>query len=185
MLMKKLLLAAIAMAFAVGAYAQEQTDIRKGYVGITLGPAFPTGDVEGSMVSGAQMTLVNFGYLLSPHIGIAAKWFGNAFVSNEDSNIGIGVGGLVTGPLFSFATTDRKVEFDLIPMIGFGAGNEKVYGLSYTTCTSAVFGMAAAARWNCGGRISLSVGVDFLSTSPENVDLSAVGVVFGVNYRLK
>lgn len=186
--MKKCLLLLAALMLAYTSFAQDVQDepvIRKGYIGIAFGTAFPVGDIKSSAVSGgAQLTLVNFGYLISDHVGVAAKWFGTSFTSKYDNDTGIGLGGMMFGPLFSAHDKTRKVEFDFIPMIGYGRGTLISDGTSSTSSSSVTFGVSGATRWNCGKRISLSLGIDYIHGVPDDVDLSSVGIVFGLNLRL-
>ena len=62
---------------------------RKGYIGISLGPSIPLGDFSnpssGAAKTGLHLNLVNFGYLITDNVGIAAIWFGAANPVSEIS----------------------------------------------------------------------------------------------------
>lgn len=183
--MKKIVLIVIATALAVGAFAQEP-EIRRGYIGLSLGVAFPAGDIDGDAVSGgAQLNLVDFGYLFSQNVGIAATLFGTAFISKADSKSSLGMGGIMVGPLFSFASKSYKTEFDLKPMIGFANGTLISDGSTSSSKRDIALGLGAAMRINVGRKVSLTVGADYYYATPEDVDLSSFAIKIGVNFRLK
>ncbi len=183
--MKKTLLFVATMLVACNLFAQE-IERRNGYIGICAGPAFPVGDIDNSQISGgAQLNLVNFGYLFSDHVGIAATWFGTSFVAKYDSDYSIGTGGMLAGPLFSTATKDYKGEFDFKPMIGFARGNERYMNETYTTSAAFACALSGTARWNCGRKISVSAGLDYYFVKPDGLNMSSFAIMFGINYRLK
>ena len=192
--MKKLVLFAIAVLFAGNLFAQnaetanvsEPAQTRRGYIGITVGPAFPLGDVSNDAVSGGvHFNIVNFGYLFTEHIGIAATWFGTSFSSKIDNKTSIGLGGVMAGPLFSTTSQNRKFEYDFKPMIGFANGTLIEDNRTSSSSRAFAFGVGGTIRWNCWEKFSLSGGIDYYNGQPEDVDLSSFAIVIGVNYRLK
>ena len=186
--MKKITTLIIAVLFIGDLFSQdiETEDIRKGYIGISMGPAFPIGDIKNDMISGGMhLNLVNFGYLFSEHIGISATWFGSSFVSKENSKNAIGLGGIMVGPLFSKSISNNQLEIDFKPLIGFANGTLIEGNKTSSSSRTLALGSGITARWNCWSKFSLSFGFDCYSAKPEDVDLSSCAVVFGVNYRLK
>jgi len=160
----------------------QETKKRKGYVGLGIGGAFLTEDY--SNVSGGIQVNVNFGYLFTKNVGINASFLSTSFdLSNyEDSSIGLI--GFLTGPLFSTATSNQAVEFDLRPTIGFASGSVSVGNKSGTTDETAfAFGVGGSVRWNCGKRVSVSGNVDYYNAEVSDVDLSSFGITAGVNFR--
>ena len=193
--MKRITLFAIAALFTGSLFAQnvenenlsdQSIDIRKGYIGITFGPAFPTGDIDNDAISGgAHLNIANFGYLLSEHVGIAATWFGTSFYSKYDSKTSLGLGGIMVGPLLSTASQSRKVEYDLKTMIGFANGTLIEDNETSSSSRALALGIGGAVRWNCWKKFSLSCGIDYYNSKPESINLSSYAFVIGVNYRLK
>ena len=193
--MKKVAFSIIMVLFTGNLFAQDveirnfsgqEAEIRRGYIGISFGPAFPTGDIKSSAVSeGGHFNLVNFGYLFSEHVGIAATWFGTSFISKADKEMSVGMGGIMAGPLFSTATPTRNFEFDFKPMVGFANGTIIDHGDTSSSSRAFALGIGGAIRWNCWSKFSLSCGIDYYSGKPEGVNLSSCALVFGVNYRLK
>ncbi|NOX48849.1 MAG: hypothetical protein GXO89_17955 [Chlorobi bacterium] len=99
---------------------------RRGYIAITIGPAFPMGDFgsgniqdpkAGLAKTGVQFNLVNFGYRFSKNIGIVGLWNGVAhtveFIDGATWSYGFFLGGiLITFP-------SQKVDFDIRLLSGF------------------------------------------------------------------
>ena len=192
--MRKVALSIIVVLLTCSLFAQEtgvsneanQDFAPRGYIGISFGPAFPTGDIDSDAISGGvHLNLVSFGYLFSKHVGIAATWFGTSFVSKNDSKNSIGMGGLLAGPLFSTSTSTGKFEYDFKPMIGFANGTVITNNKASSSDRAIAFGVGGAIRWNCWSKISLSCGIDYYSGKPESVDLSSSALVIGINYRLR
>ncbi|MDR2627895.1 MAG: porin family protein [Dysgonamonadaceae bacterium] len=154
---------------------------RKGYVGLTLGPSFPT--KQDNMDSGAQVNIVTAGYLFSKNIGIAATILITSYIIEND--VSVGVTGFVVGPLLSFAATpSRKVELDVRPFIG--TVDRDIDGES-TGESGFAFGIGGSIRWNCRSRVSLSGNMDYnnmvVKNEVQKTDMSSIGVTVGVNFR--
>lgn len=155
---------------------------RKAYVGIGIGGAIMTESYDN--VDGGIQVNINFGYLFSKNIGIAASFLSTSFDLSNYSDTSIGLTGLMAGPLFSTATDTQMFEFDLRPMIGFASGSVTIGKTSGTTDETAfAFGVGGSARWNCSSRISISGNVDYYHAKINGVDLSSVGITAGVNFR--
>lgn len=184
--MKKLILLIFACALAGGLSAQE-VEPRAGYIGISFGPAFPMGDIDDDAISGgAHLNLINFGYVIGKNVGVAGTWFGTSFLSEYDDDYSVGMGGLLFGPLFSTSSKSGSLDFDFKPMIGFGRGSEIYDGdIEGSSSSAFAFGLGGAIRWNCSDKISLSIGMDYYSCRPDDIDLSSLAVVLGINFRLR
>ena len=182
--MKKLLLLIVFAAFTTIATAQDY-EVRKGYIGLGLGPAWLTEDYTNAD-SGLQVN-INFGYLLSQNVGIAATYFSTDFELSNYSDRTIGLAGFMAGPLFSFPSPSGKVEFDLKPMIGYVKATATIGSNSGTTTDKGKLGFAAGAtvRWNVWPRISLSAGFDYYHGKIGGYDLSSYGLTIGAAYRIK
>jgi len=135
--MKKLFLTISFILLTIAGFTQD----RKGYIGISLGPSFPTGDYAatsgedaGYADRGLNMSLVNFCYKFNENIGIAAAWHGIAnpvdaqemvedmwstdpSLSWELETTSWSIGGLSGGILISFPS--NNLDFDLKALIGF------------------------------------------------------------------
>ncbi len=189
--MKKLFLFIVLVAlFAQVRVLRAQDESCKGYIGLTVGPAFMTGELKDFFNTGVEFS-VNFGYLFIPHVGIQSSIFGTSFPVKENSSTTLGLTGLLVGPLFSTATTTGKIEFDFRPAIGFASGSATMNEQSTTTkSTTLALGLGGSLRWNCWRRISLSANLDYYYGKPKDdsaqkveMDLSSFGISVGINYR--
>lgn len=181
--MKKILLLAVLAIITFGSHAQE-TDLRKGFVGIAAGGvslANPVSNAE----HGIQAQ-VNFGFLFSRNFGLTVSGYNTSFDLSNQSDTSVGLLGFHIGPLLSTATRNGKLQFDLKPMVGFSRGSVTVGSKSGTTEEGAFTASAGIAiRWNVGNRISLQAGGDYIYGKINDVDLSSYGFNIGINYRFK
>lgn len=167
---------------------------RKGYIGLSLSASIPLGDFSdgayGRAGTGSQVSLVNFGYLFSDHIGICAAWIGGSYPIKDDSSISWGYGGLMAGPLFSTAVAN-KLDLDFRPMIGFSSVSSPFSNLNTASTYSFSYDIGALLRINVARSIALLVNVDYFSTNPEFQDynvkqkVSVFNIGGGIAYRLR
>ncbi|MDR2810616.1 MAG: porin family protein [Tannerellaceae bacterium] len=156
----------------------------KGYIGLSIGGASLTKDI--SNASGGIQANINFGYLFTEHVGIAATAFATSYKLSNYDNATVGLSGTLVGPLFSTLSGNGAIQFDFRPAIGLAQGTVTVGSVSGNT-DDFVFaaGAGASVRWNCSRKISLSANFDYFSGKPDDVDLSSYGLTVGINYRLK
>jgi len=185
-LKKLILFVAFAGFINVSAVQAQDSEIRKGYIGLNVGVATVTGEYKDYLKTGAEFSF-NFGYLFMKNVGIHATLYGTSFPAKNNNDATLGLAGLMVGPLFS--TSSGKFEFDARPMAGIsngvlqeGSGSSSESSLSELTFT---FGVGGTVRWNCWKKFSLAANVNYYYGKPEKVDLSSLGVTIGVNYRLK
>lgn len=158
------------------AYGDNELQHRKGYIGLSIGPSFAIGDLSDLPV-GAILNLVDFGYLFTNNIGVAAKWFGTA---HAESGATFGIGGLMGGLLASTPISE-KINFEGKALIGPG-----LFVASYdadSETSEAYFGydLGVGLRFNTSEKVSLLLNADYIGLS----DYSSINVTFGVAYRLK
>jgi len=152
------------------------TASRRGFIGLSLGAAIPVGDLS-DLGAGATLSLVDFGYLFHPNVGIAGKWFGSGHVVDD---VSYGIGGLMFGVLAS-TPISPKVNFEAKGLLGFGVFTAS-YG-SETESSEAYFGydFGVGLRINTSNKISLLTNLDYMGIS----DYQSVNITFGVAYRLR
>ena len=123
--MKRLcLLIVLALLSSLNIKAQESE--KKGYIGLSLGPAFPLQARQDSyniIISGNQfkynpntpvglnLTLIDFGYRIGENWGIAFSWFGTGHYrvhqsGNDKIETTSSKGGLLIGPMYSIPLKD-------------------------------------------------------------------------------
>lgn len=184
---RNIVLALVTLAIGTQAFAQSPRE-RNGYIGISLGPSFPTGELknDGLAKTGANISLVNFGYLFANNLGIAAKWSGNA---NEISDSGEywSYGTLLAGPLYSLPLSP-KVDWDIKGLIGFGAASlDSDYYAA--TGTGLAYSIGTGIRNNFARKWALTLNLDYIVVKPkgdfEGDKFSAMDLSIGIAYRLK
>lgn len=158
------------------AYGDNELQHRKGYIGLSIGPSFAIGDLSDLPV-GAILNLVDFGYLFTNNIGVAAKWFGTA---HAESGATFGIGGLMGGLLASTPISE-KINFEGKALIGPGLFVASYDGDSETSETYFGYDLGVGLRFNTSEKVSLLLNADYIGLS----DYSSINVTFGVAYRLK
>ncbi|MDR2773377.1 MAG: porin family protein [Tannerella sp.] len=161
-----------------------QSSYRKGYVGISFAGSFPTEDSDYAS-TGTQVN-INIGYLFSNHVGIATSILSNTYDTKKYKNGDVGLTGALFGPLFSFGSSPRYIDFDIRPSIGFlfieGTSNSKWE----SDDTAFALGLGFSLRWNVSKVISLTANLDYLNQGEfDDTDwlLSSIGSGIGINFR--
>jgi opacity protein-like surface antigen len=157
-------------------YGDNYIQQRRGYIGLSLGPSFAVGDVSDFPV-GIMLNLVDFGYLFTDNIGIAAKWFGTA---HNESGLTAGVGGLLAGLLLSTQISD-KINFEGKALVGPGAQVVTYDGDSETSELYFGYDLGVGLRFNTSEKVSLLLNADYIGV----YDYNSVNLTFGVAFRLK
>jgi opacity protein-like surface antigen len=157
-------------------YGSNELQHRKGYIGLSIGPSFAIGDLSDLPV-GAILNLVDFGYLFTDNIGVAAKWFGTA---HTESGITFGVGGLMGGLLASTPISE-KINFEGKALVGPGVFVASYDGESETSEAYFGYDLGVGLRFNTSEKVSLLLNADYIGVS----DYSSINVTFGVAFRLK
>lgn len=150
--------------------------VRKGYIGLSLGPAFPIGDVSGLPIGG-NLSLIDFGYLFHQNFGMSGKWFGTAHVEDD---ISFGLGGLLIGFLGS-APLSEKINFEGRLMGGFGAFTASYGNSTETSDGYFAYDVGVGLRFNTSEKVSLLLNADLLGAD----DYKSINLSFGVAYRLR
>jgi hypothetical protein len=160
-----------------------QQDYRKGYVGVGIGGSFLLEDYN--LKNGMQFT-INAGYRFGKNIGITGSFLFTSYELTQLDDASLGLIGFVAGPMFSFPTTSKKVEFDLRPTIGY-VSLQAQYGDDSDTDDSALaIVLGGSARWNVSRVIAITGNVDYIhhfEFEDFDIDLSSVGISIGVNFR--
>jgi hypothetical protein len=124
-----------------------------------------------------MLNLVDFGYLFTDNIGIAAKWYGTA---HTESGISAGVGGLLAGLLFSTPISE-KINFEGKALVGPGVQVLSYDGDSETSDVYFGYDLGISFRFNTSKKVSLLLNADYIGV----YDYNSVNLTFGVAYRLK
>ncbi|MBX2954593.1 MAG: hypothetical protein KF846_00460 [Cyclobacteriaceae bacterium] len=189
----KMFLSILTLLVALKSLSQTIED-KKGYIGITLGPAFPLADIKdkGDGGTGLNINLVNFGYTFGKNIGISALWSGGAHLSKSLQEDAISsYGTLLIGPLYRIPITEKS-HIHVKAMIGsvysafeykFEVSRAEIQSLSIGYSFGAVYTYSFSKNW------CLMLNTDYLSAKSslfvDNGKIAAINVNAGVGFRLK
>lgn len=105
--MKKLLL----LTFILTAFTMNAQD-SKGYVGMSIGLAMPTGDLADAAKTGLDLGLINAGYRFNETWGATLNWGATGHSLKDDVGGGsVGIGYLGIGPMISYGNFDFKPQY--------------------------------------------------------------------------
>tara|TARA_B100001142_G_scaffold317436_1_gene358374 strand:+ start:607 stop:1311 length:705 start_codon:yes stop_codon:yes gene_type:complete len=159
------------------------TQDRKGYIGISFGSSFPTGDFAaidgegaGYAERGLNMSLVNFCYKFNENIGIAAAWHGivnpvdvqemveDMWATNPTLSWGLettawSIGGLSGGILIS--SPYNNLDFDCKALIGFAQAISPQLDITISDGFTAISARQDALESNTSLSFSFGGGVRY------------------------
>lgn len=156
--MKKIILSALAVLAFSFANAQES----KAYLGVSVGVAFPGGDLEG-LDTGLNLGFINFGYRFSESWGATANLISSGY-SIEDTDASVGVATFSVGPMYT-AKLGEKMSLDLKPQYAFSmVGKTKGLG-EYDNATYKGSGFVLGSSLNFGVSkgFKFSINLDYTS----------------------
>ncbi len=167
---------------------------KKGYIGITLGPAFPLADIKdkGDGGTGLNINLVNFGYPVWKNVGFCASLFSGAHLSKTLREDALSVyGALLAGPMLSSNLSEKSI-LHMRAMVG------SVYSMFEYAHNS---GRSASESWTYGYSVGLMYrynysktwcllfNADYFSAKSSAYDhlgeIAAINVNAGIGLRLK
>lgn len=194
--MKRCLIILLLVVLSANLFAQSNE--RKGFIGITLGPSMPIGDFGNQSLSnfnagfaktGLNISLINFGYRFGTNFGIAGTWFGAANPVNINNVTATwSYGSLMVGPMLTFPI-NKKLDFDLKGMIGYVSAKMDLDNFGETSLTGVGFDFGTALRYNFSERWCLLFNADYFSSNSKSDDgkqkIAAINLAFGVGYRLR
>lgn len=105
--MKKLIL----LTFLVAAFTMNAQD-SKGYLGVSLGLAMPTGDLADGAKTGLDIGFINAGYRFNETWGATLNWGATGHgLEDEIGGGSVGIGYLGIGPMISVGNFDFKPQY--------------------------------------------------------------------------
>ena len=174
--MKKIILTALAVCAISFVNAQES----KGYIGVSIGAAFPGGDLTklDESKTGLNLGLINAGYRFTENFGLTLNWGATAYTNDIDSNTTFGIGYLALGPMVSFPLND-KIGIDLKPQLAFTTGvyDDGTDKLETNSSTGLLIG--SSINFSLASHWGLAVNLDYLSTKFNELD----GEPLGIDYK--
>jgi hypothetical protein len=182
-----------ALFVALESHSQTNEDIR-GYIGITLGPAFPLEGIKNQTDGGTglNINLINFGYTFGKNLGLTASLLGGAHLSKSvQADAFSTYGALLIGPLYSFKLTKNSM-IHLRMMLG-SVHSLFEYKLisSRSTAESLSIGYSVGVvyRYNFSKNWCLLLNSDYLSAKSsvyaDEGKIAALNVNAGIGFRLR
>lgn len=192
--MRRITLVALLAILSMNLFAQS-TD-RKGFVGITLGPAIPVGDFAskassnnnaGFAKTGMNINLLNFGYRFGKNLGVTAFWFG---ASHEVDMSGVkamwSYGAIMAGPMYTLPVGE-KLELGLKGTIGSVAATLDIDQVGKSTGSGFGYDLGASLHYNYAERWCLLLNADYLGAKPKFTNatrkIAAISLSAGIAYR--
>ncbi len=161
----------MAVVFTAGfSNAQETTkkssNDSKGYIGVSIGAAFPGGDLGDDAATGLNLGLINVGYRFTKNLGLTLNWGGTSFLDKDVSSVKYGIGYLAFGPMVSFPF-NKIIVLDLKPQYAMTSGfidtGDSDYG-KLTLDNSSGFMLGSSVNFSLAKHWALSLNLDYLST---------------------
>lgn len=189
----KTILSILLLLAALKSHSQTSEE-KKGYIGITVGPAFPSKNLTSETDSGTglNVNLVNFGYPVWKNVGFCASLFSGAHLSKTLREDALSVyGALLAGPMLSSNLSEKSVlqmramvgsvfsMFEYAHNAGRSAGESWSYGYS----------VGLMYRYNYSKTWCLLFNADYFSAKSSAYDhlgeIAAINVNAGIGLRLK
>ena len=182
----------------------KETPSRRNYIGISLGPSIPIGDFanndfspgSGFAKTGANLNLINFGYLITKNFGITAN-IGVLFHGNKDNTEVWNCISMMFGPLISFPA--NNFSFDIRGSVGYlGAipphiSKNNVTIMDGKLAPTITINMGIGTRLHVNNKISVMILMDYQygkfevnSDWEDNVvKFQVFNISGGIAFRLK
>ena len=174
--MKKIILTMTVVLTATLTNAQETSketsNDSKGYIGVSIGAAFPGGDLGDAAETGLNLGFINFGYRFDKNWGVTLNWGGTSFSDKDESSVIYGVGYLAIGPMWSIPL-NNNIVLDLKPQYAITSGiiDTGDYGnRKLTLDKSSGFMLGSSVNFSLAKHWALSLNLDYLSTKFNEYD---------------
>jgi|GEM_PF-1597322 hypothetical protein len=178
-----------------------QLSERRGYIGISAGPAYPVGDFGSKSLSsenaqfaqrGYSTSWVNFGYLFKRHFGItAAIFYGENDVDRSGTEDWWQIMAITGGPMLSMPVFE-KIRIDSKFRIGYIGTTRVIDSMSGQNDFGGGFGIdfRLTVRYDVIKWLCLFMEGGYISSRQKFPDSTAASIQeiiagFGVAYRLK
>jgi hypothetical protein len=170
--MKKIILTTL-IILSIFSFAKAQDS--KGYVGISLGAAFPGGDVTklDEAKTGLNLSLINAGYRFSDRVGMTFNWGATAYTLSDNVST-IAIGYLAIGPMFSFPISD-KFSVDSKPQLALTSATFNDGTIKANTNKSVGYIIGSSLNYAIADHFELSLNLDYLGTKFKNLEGTPIG----------
>ena len=172
----------------------QKKDFSKGYVGISIGAAFPGGDLtkdELNAKTGLNIGLINAGFRFTENFGLTLNWGASAFKDSDFDEVTYGVGYLAIGPMLSLPIND-KFGFDFKPQYAFTSLIVDVDGEDFNFTGPGGILVSSTLNYSFAKHWGLALNLDYLSSKYNKLDnesierdvkVSTFSTSLGIQYR--
>jgi hypothetical protein len=188
------------LIFSLNTNSFSQQKEKNGFIGIVIGPSFPTSDFgdhsdkntnSGYAEISRRDYMVDFGYRFGKYYGLSASYFVHQYdVDTSITDFSWGLSGIVAGPMFIIPLTN-KILCDVSLNFGYVGGdlsidNELIDDLMGHGLGIVVKGLI---RYNLLKRWCIIVETSYMTTNQRlkigtTKNLQAINLNFGMGFRL-
>ena len=175
--MKKLLLITALALFLTNLTTAQDS---KGYVGVSIGLAMPTGDLADDAKTGLDLGLINAGYRFNETWGATVNWGATGHSAKESDDVTYGIGYFAIGPMISFG------NFDFKPQYAFSSAVVESNGVDTDIDVDSALILGATYIIPLGGNWGMAANLDYFTFKVEDDDdnLNMFKLSVGVQYKL-
>ena len=145
----------------------------KGYIGVSLGFAMPSGDIsdDNEFKTGIDLGFINFGYRFTESIGVTANLISSGHVVGDvDDDITIGLAYFGVGP--TYTTSLGNTAWEIKPQIALAfTGKTKGSIVDDFTYKGSGFIIGNSFVFGLSGNFQGSINVDYLLGEVKEIDL--------------
>ena len=177
--MKKLLFtAALALFLTNSTTAQDS----KGYVGVSIGLAMPTGDLADVAETGLDLGLINAGYRFNETWGATVNWGATGHAVKEEvfgPDVTVGIGYFAVGPMISYGNFDFKPQYAFASATFDGPGGDADFDVDSAWILGATYNFPLGGNWG------MAANLDYFTLKFEDADDSSnmFKLSVGVQYK--
>ena len=172
------------LSLTTGVYSQDadtqdsDSQDSKGYIGISLGLALPSGDIsdDAELKTGIDLGFINLGYRFTESIGVTANLISSGHVVGDvDDNITLGLAYFGVGP--TYTTSLGNTAWEIKPQLAL-AFTGKTKGSIYDDFTYRGSGFIIGNSFIFGisGNFKGSINVDYLLGEVKEIEYDGITV---------
>ena len=174
--MKKLLLITVLALFSTNTITAQDS---KGYVGVSIGLAMPTGDLADAAKTGLDLGLINAGYRFNETWGATVNWGATGHSAKELDDVTYGIGYFAVGPMISYG------NFDFKPQYAFSSATIESGGAELDVDIESAWIIGATYNYSLGDNWGLAANLDYFTFTVKDADDSDSIMKFSIGVQYK
>jgi len=174
--MKKLLFLTVLSLFLTNITTAQDS---KGYVGVSIGLAMPTGDLADAAKTGLDLGLINAGYRFNETWGATVNWGATGHSSKEFDDLTYGIGYFAVGPMISTGNFDFKPQYAFSKVVVESNGVDADLDVDSAWILGATYNIPLGGNWGMAANLDyFTIKLDGLDDNQNMFKLSV-----GVQYK--